>query len=261
MTTTFFMWFVVTVSLLMVGFFFLLIRSVRQREQQTKKLETMALERQATQHTIEELQAKVAAFEDVQPRLIHEPIIISRTITSSQQPRYLSVGGGGRVPQPYHYNACDSVFFALLRITNVPESMNSEAIAWKIYADVTYCDSQGKQLFPSVSGVWVEPDHGTELRAIGYISSDRPSLKPNEKTYLGLTIGYFLDGGQVQYGALTASSPAHRDWLHPETLLSSGVSGSAVNIKVTIRGNGFRTTSYYVLEVNKEERKFFLKAR
>jgi hypothetical protein len=239
MTTTFFMWSVAAVGLLMCGLFVPLIRSVRQREHETKQLEAMALERQTTQHTIEKLQAKVRAIEDTQPLLRAEPFPTER------------------IPQhDYHsgiHNFRNRIgYFALLRVTNEPNNLNSDSIAHRIHAKITYCDEQGKPLFRTVDGVWFDLDwdyHPTNIRSP---RSEPESLSPHKSVYLGVALRYQWEG--PHFHALCADSQKSPDWLNPEFKLSREVT----YLRISMVCHGFKKDYGYVLTSRDSQQGFQL---
>lgn len=221
MTTTFFMWFIVAVSLLMLGLFIPLIRSVRQQKEETKQLEEIVLEKQTTQRTIEELQSRVKASEEklatierTRPHLTAEVVPLRQKIPSG------------------HTALSNKVSFVFLHIRNEPPNHNVRAIAHSLHANISYCDEQWNPLCPSAQGVW----RLTENVVRNYIQG----LKPQDTAYLYLAMKTYREESCYTLDALNANS---KEWRQSQHQLTN----QTIYIKVVLRCHLYETAYYYVL--------------
>lgn len=200
-----------------------------------------AEELEVLHQTVAELQAELAKTQDTQPRLTAKPEIIRRTIDHARQPG--STFAGERIK---NYKGGRG-FFALLRITNEPESLNRLALAKDVYTTISYCDEHWNEIpaFPEMKGAWVYPNHDSERGVIGHIYNEhtRVVLKPQDWIHIGIALRYPW-GDQDQCYVLNSLSLQASDWLHRELYLPS----KTTYIKVTVGCHGFREIHRYVLK-------------
>lgn len=182
---------------------------------------------------------KLAAIEDERPLLKTEPYSIQRKTG-------------------HHYyrgphNPRDIIGeFALLRVTNEPTTLNSNAIAYQIYAKVSYCDEQWKELFHSVQGAWLSLFQSPGSSTIGPPKNKPDSLDPHASTYLGIGLRYQRSESALH--ALSASSENFPNWFDPDLALAR----ETTYIKVTLGCHGFQEDYYFLLKNCGPEKRLLL---
>ena len=200
-----------------------------RRTRESKELVNLHRELDTAHQTIAELQAKLVTIEDRQPRLKAEAIVVRRKLAYEQHPHVSTRGGLGS--------------FALLRITNDPESKSRHAVAGELRAKIAYYDTTNKEVFPSIDGTWGSPDHEHHYGSIGDFYAAVSILRPQESTYLGIALRYPW-GPPSECYAFNGFSRKHPDWLHPEWRLS----GETIYVKVLIVGHGIKETYTYKMK-------------
>jgi hypothetical protein len=240
MNHTFFMWFTTVAAVGMAGLLGVIIRTVGQRKQEAKQFEAVTEELHAARRTIGDLQARLSAIEDQRPRLKAKPILVQRKLTRKQ---HMFVGPkNGRIKYISYHGGLGS--FALLQITNDPESKNSHAIAKDLRAKLTYYDDNWKAPLLSIDGAWISPNHKSDPEAIGDIYTGHSViLKPLESVHLCVALKYTWDDPSECH-ALNGDSRQWADWRHKEYRLY----GKSINVKVIIGGHGIRETYHYILK-------------
>jgi hypothetical protein len=203
------------------------------------------------------------------PRLVMTPLTISRRIPFDLQPPVSTEVSPDQETLSY---------FALLKVTNEPESLNTEAIAHDLYASIYFYTPDWKRVLLSPDCVWVslthtsgDPDHIGDLSA--YVDSIPPYTTGR---YLGIAIaeshfpvGEEKGGASMHCTALTPTSRLYERWINTEHFLyelerhkewidgggnTSNESGEPeehlldLRVSVTIRCRGFQSTSHFILE-------------
>jgi hypothetical protein len=212
-----------------VGLLVKILWAIHQQGKEGKKYESIQKELATAGHTIEKLQEKIRTIEDIQPLLKTESFPTERTPRHDFYSRtfYLRDRVG-----------C----FALLRVTNEPDNLNSDAIAYHIHARITYYDEQWKPLFRTVDGVWFDLDWDHDPTNIRSPRSKPERLSPHKSVYLGVALRYKREGSH--FHALCADSQQSPDWLNPEFKLSR----ETTYLRISITCHSFHKDYGYVLK-------------
>lgn len=203
----------------------------------------------SNQEELVNLRSKFDAIEDARPYLVVECFSSSRHIPADRQPpippALKALGRSGQ-------NGC-FVSLALLRVINKPRNYNKDAIARRLSAWIFYCDSQGKEIFPRLPGIWITLDNEARPFEIGSLSQRPPDLKADDFTYLGVAIGEFSErsGGRfslLTYGPFTTRSHQCLGWVDPDYFLDQHKDRGNIRIQVEISCQGFVSTHSYTLQ-------------
>jgi hypothetical protein len=212
-------------------------------------LQSVQEEVAAARQQIAELQAKIAAIEDARPYLVVECFSSIRHIRADRQP---PIPPAQRVLRRSDRNGC-LVSLALLRVINKPRNCNKDAVARRLSAWISYCDSEGKEIFPRLPGMWVSLDNKAYAFEIGGLSQRTPDLEADDFTYLGVAIGEFSQrsGGRfslLTYGPFTARSHQCLGWVDPDYFLNEHKDRGNIYIRVELSCQGFVSTHSYTLQ-------------
>jgi len=216
-----------------------IIWMIRQQRREEKEYESLQSTVARLQKELATAESKLAAIEDERPLLKTEPYSIQRKTGH----HYYS---GPHSPRDIIGE------FALLRVTNEPTTLNSNAIAYQIYSKVSYCDEHWKELFRSVEGAWFSLWQSPGPSTIGPPKHKPDSLDPHTSTYLGIGLRY--QKSEAALHALSASSGNFPNWFDPDLALAR----ETTYIKVTLGCHGFQEDYYFLLKNCGTERRLLL---
>jgi len=239
MTYEVYWWLRLAISCGIFVVFVKILLRVRQQKKEESSYESLQSTVTALQKELTDTKDKLAAIEDERPSLKTEPFPTKRT------PQHVSYSG-------IHHFRDRIGYFALLRVTNEPDNLNSSSIAHRIHAKITYCDEQWKPLFRTVDGVWFDLDwdhHPTDIRSP---RSEPESLSPHKSVYLGVALRYQGEG--PSFHALCADSQKSPDWLNPEFKLSREIT----YLRISMVCHGFKKDYGYVLTSRDSQQGFQL---
>lgn len=134
--------------------------------------------------------------------------------------------------------------FVLLRIRNEPRDHNNLALAEALYAKISYCDEQWRELFPPTQGIWYSSESSTNDHV--------ESLRPQHIAHLYISMKIPWEKSGVHH-ALDALHVHGIKFDRNESLPL--LKNPRTYVKVILTCHLYRTAYYYLLtnDIGKED--------